>query len=165
MRLQRYGRKNEPSYRVVVTDSRNSTKTGNHVDVIGSYNPKSGEFTIDGDKAKHWISHGVQVSDTVHNFLVSQKVIEGKKKNALSRKSPIVDEAKIKAEADAKVAAEKAEADAKLVQETAAQEAEAPVDKVNDEVREDALGQETPAEVETASEVAQAPQEEPAPVV
>ncbi len=104
MRLQRYGRKNDPSFRVVVTDSRNSPKTGNHVDVIGSYNPKMGEFKIDGERAKHWISKGVQVSDTVHNFLITQKIIEGKKINVLSRKSPIVDEAKIKAEAEAKEA-------------------------------------------------------------
>ncbi len=108
MRLQRYGRKNNPSFRVVVTDSRNSPKTGNHVDVIGSYDPKAGKFQIDGEKAKHWISKGVQVSDTVHNFLVTEKVIEGKKINALSRKSPIIDEAKIKAaeEAAAKAKAE-----------------------------------------------------------
>ncbi len=137
MRLQRYGRKNEPSFRVVVTDSRNSPKTGNHVDVIGSYNPKMGTFQIDGEKAKHWISKGVQVSDTVHNFLVTQKVIEGKKKNVLSRKSPIIDEAKIKAEAEAKAAAEKAEADAKLAAEEAAKAteevAEAPVETPTEE--------------------------------
>ncbi len=109
MRLQRIGRKNDPSYRVVVTDSRNGPRTGNHVDVVGSYYPKMGNFQIDGEKAKKWISQGVQVSDTVHNFLVTQKVIEGKKKNVLPKKSPIVDEAKIKAEAEAKAAAEAAE--------------------------------------------------------
>jgi small subunit ribosomal protein S16 len=139
MRLQRYGRKNNPTYRVVVTDSRNSTKTGNHVDVIGSYEPKAGNFQIDGEKAKHWISKGVQVSDTVHNFLVTKKVIEAKKKNVLPRKSPIVDEAKLKAEAEAKAAAE-----AKAKEEA---------DKVNDEVREGALGQ-------AAAKAAEAPTEE-----
>ncbi len=118
MRLQRYGRTNNPSFRVVVTDSRNSPKTGNHVDVIGSYDPKAGKFQIDGEKAKHWISKGVQVSDTVHNFLITEKVIEGKKINVLSRKSPIIDEAKIKA---AEEAAAKAKADAKLAKEAAEQ--------------------------------------------
>ncbi len=126
MRLQRYGRKNNPTYRVVVTDSRNSTKTGNHVDVIGSYEPKAGNFQIDGEKAKHWISKGVQVSDTVHNFLVTKKVIEAKKKNVLPRKSPIVDEAKLKAEAEAKAAAE---AKAKEEAEAAAKAAEVPVEE------------------------------------
>ncbi len=141
MRLQRVGRKNNPSYRVIVTDSRNAAKRGRSVDLLGSYDPKSGKFQIDGEKAKHWISKGVQVSDTVYNFLVSQKVVEGKKRNALSRKTPIVDEAKIKAEAEAKVAkelAEKAEAEAKLkVEEVVppAEEvvAEAPVAEVAEE--------------------------------
>ena len=115
MRLQRICRKNDPSYRVIVTDSRNAAKRGRSVDLIGSYSPKGGEFKIDGEKAKYWISKGVQVSDTVHNFLVSHKIIEGKKKNVLPRKSPIIDEAKVKAEAEAKAAAEakaKAEAEA-----------------------------------------------------
>ncbi len=139
MRLQRYGRKNNPSFRVVVTDSRNSTKTGNHVDVIGSYNPLMGTFVIDAEKAKHWLSKGVQPSDTIYNFLITEKIIEGKKKNVLSRKSPIIDEAKIKAEAEAKA---KAEADAKAA------------DKVNDEVREGALGQEAAKAAAEAEKVA-----------
>jgi small subunit ribosomal protein S16 len=131
MRLQRYGRKNDPTYRVVVTDSRNSPKTGNHVDVIGSYIPKQGKFEIDGEKAKHWISKGVQVSDTVYNFLITKKVIEGKKKNALPKKSPVVDEAKIKAEAEAKAKAEKDAADAKAKAEA---EAQAATEEVKEEV-------------------------------
>ena len=141
MRLQRYGRKNNPTFRVVITDSRNSPKTGNHVDVIGFYNPKMGEFKIDGEKAKHWISQGVQTSDTIHNFLVSEKIIEGKKKNVLPRKSPIIDEAKLKAEAEAKAAAEaKAKADAEAA--AAAEQAdsvptpEAPAEETTPEAKE-----------------------------
>lgn len=126
MRLQRIGRKNNPTYRVIVTDSRNAAKRGKSVDLLGSYDPKLGNFQIDGEKAKYWISKGVQVSDTVHNFLVSKKIIEGKKKNALPKKSPIVDEAKIKAEAEAKA---KAEAEAKAAQE-AATAPEAPQEEV-----------------------------------
>jgi hypothetical protein len=34
------------------------------------------------------MGHGAQASDTVYNFLVHQKLIEGKKKNVLSKKSP-----------------------------------------------------------------------------
>jgi small subunit ribosomal protein S16 len=109
MRLQRIGRKNDPSFRVVVTDSRNGPRTGNHADVLGSYNPKLGKFEIDGERAKQWISKGTQVSDTIHNFLVTKGIIEGKKKNVLPKKSPIIDEAKLKAEAEAKAKAEAAE--------------------------------------------------------
>ena len=124
MRLQRIGRKNDPAYRVIVTDSRNAAKRGTNVDHIGSYNPKLGKFEIDGEKAKYWISKGVQVSDTVYNFLITNKVIEGKKKNALSRKSPIIDEAKIKAEAEAKAAKEAKEIADKEAAEKAAAEPE-----------------------------------------
>jgi small subunit ribosomal protein S16 len=124
MRLQRIGRKNNPSYRVVVTDSRNAASRGRSVDLIGSYDPKLGRVIIDKDRATHWLSHGVQPSDTVYNMLVAQGIVEGRKKNVLPKKSPIIDEAKLKAEAEAKA---KAEADAKAAEEAAKAAAEAPV--------------------------------------
>lgn len=122
MRLQRVGRKNDPSYRIVVVDKRNGPKSNKNVDHLGSYSPKLGQIQIDKDKAKDWLSKGVQPSDTVYNILVSQKVVEGKKKNSLPKKSPIIDEAKLKAEAEAKA---KAEADAKAAEEAAKAAAEA----------------------------------------
>lgn len=134
MRLQRYGRKNDPSYRVVVTDSRNGPRTGNHVDVLGSYSPKVGRFQIDGEKAKLWISKGVQVSDTVYNFLITQKIIEGKKKNALPKKTPVVNEAKLKAEADAKIALEAKEKAEQEAKEKASQEEVPTADEATEEV-------------------------------
>lgn len=93
MRLQRVGRKNEPSYRVVVVDKRASTKTNKNVDLLGFYNPKLGVIEIDGEKAKYWLSQGVQASGTVHNMLVTKKIIDAKKINVLPKKAPIVKEA------------------------------------------------------------------------
>jgi len=115
MRLQRVGRKNDPSYRIVVTDKRTSPKSDKHVDRLGSYNPKLDQVQLDAAKAKEWLAKGVQPSDTMHNILVSQKVIDGKKINVLPRKSPIIDEEALKRaaeEAAAKEAAEKAAAEA-----------------------------------------------------
>lgn len=89
MRLQRIGRKNNPSYRVLVVDSRQGPKSGKFVDQIGSYDPKNDHIMIDGEKANAWIGKGVQTSPTVHNLLISQKIIEGKKINVLPRKSPV----------------------------------------------------------------------------
>jgi len=123
MRLQRIGRKNQPSFRVVVTDSRNAQIRGRHVDIVGTYEPRQGKVEIDAEKARKWLSQGVQPSDTVYNFLITQKIIEGKKKNVLPKKSPIIDEAKIKAEAEAKAAAE---AKAKADEEAAKAAAETP---------------------------------------
>lgn len=99
IRLQRIGRKNSPHFRVVVVDHREGPKTGNFVEVIGSYEPKLGNFEIKADRVKHWMSHGALPSDTMHNFLVEKKVIEGKKINVLPKKSPIKKDEPAKAEA------------------------------------------------------------------
>ncbi len=88
MRLQRIGRRNEAHFRVVVTDKRNAPKSGKFVEVVGSYNPKLGKVVFDTDKAKTYLANGAQPSATVHNFLVAQNIIQGKKVNALPKKSP-----------------------------------------------------------------------------
>lgn len=127
MRLQRVGRKNDPSYRVVVTDSRTGPKSGKHVDLLGSYDPKVNRVQIDGERAKAWISKGVQPSGTVHNILVGQKIIDGKKVNVLPKKSPIVDEEAKKAAEEAAVAetpTEDAPAEEVPTEDTPAPEAE-----------------------------------------
>ena len=85
MRLQRVGRKNEPSYRVVVVDKRTGPKSNKNIDQVGFYNPKLGVIEIDAEKAKNWLSQGVQPSDTVHNMLVSKKIVDAKKINVLPK--------------------------------------------------------------------------------
>ena len=140
MRLQRVGRKNDASFRIVVTDKRTGPKSDKHVDRLGSYNPKMNQVELDKEKAKEWLAKGVQPSDTLHNILVGQGVIEGKKKNVLPKKSPIIDEAAIKkAEEEAK-AKEEAEA-------AAAAEAEAPSEEAPaaEEVAAEEAAEETPA--------------------
>jgi small subunit ribosomal protein S16 len=126
MRLQRVGRKNDPSYRIIVTDKRTGPKSSKHVDLLGFYSPKSGTVEIDAQKVKHWLSHGVKPSITLHNMLVSKKIIEGKKLNALSRKSPIVDEEALK----------KAQEEEAAKAATAAEAAETPAEEATPETAE-----------------------------
>ncbi len=92
IRLQRVGRKHEPKFRLVLTDSKNSTKSGKYLEVLGSYDARTENKIeqFDVPKIKYWISKGAQLSVTVHNFLVSKKAIEGKKINALPKKKAIV---------------------------------------------------------------------------
>ena len=131
MRLQRVGRKNDPSFRIVVTDKRTGPKSDRHIDRLGSHNPKMNHVQLDAAKAKEWLSKGVQPSDTLHNILVGQGVIEAKKKNVLPKKSPIIDEEAIKrAEEEAKA---KAEAEAKAKAEAEAAAAEPAVEVVADQ--------------------------------
>jgi len=93
------GRRNEPTFRIVVTDSKNGPKSGKALEVVGAYDPREakgnkGNNRLDTERIKHWISKGAQVSDTVHNMLISAKVIQGKKINVLPKKKPIVKEEK-----------------------------------------------------------------------
>lgn len=102
IRLQRVGRKHEPVFRLVLTDSKNSTKSGRFIETLGNYDSRHGETsTFNADKIKHWVSKGAQVSGTVHNILISKKVIDGKKVNVLPLKKPIAKEAEATPEAPA----------------------------------------------------------------
>lgn len=82
IRLQRTGRKHEPTFRVVVTESVRGPKSGRSIENVGFYDAKNGTKKIKGDRVLYWMGRGAQVSDTVHNFLVSTKVITGKKRAA-----------------------------------------------------------------------------------
>jgi len=106
IRLKRVGRVHEPSFRIVLTDSKFGPKSGKAVEVLGSYDARKGKGTnhVDGERVKYWISKGAQVSDTVHNFLVDQKILTGKKINVLP-KNKIINAKKAEAE---KIAAEEA---------------------------------------------------------
>jgi small subunit ribosomal protein S16 len=66
IRLTRVGATKQPSYRLVVADSRNA-RDGRSIETIGHYNPRTDpvEVSIDAEKAKKWLSVGAQPSDTV----------------------------------------------------------------------------------------------------
>ena len=70
IRLRRTGAKGQPSYRVVVADSR-SPRDGRFIEIIGHYNPRMepSEIVIDKDKALAWIAKGAKPSDSVHSLL------------------------------------------------------------------------------------------------
>ena len=88
IRLQRTGRKNDPHFRLIVTESTLKPKTSQFTEIVGTYNVKAGIFEAKADRVKHWVSMGAQVTPTVHNLLVSKGVIEGKKVNVLPKKTP-----------------------------------------------------------------------------
>lgn len=94
IRLQRVGRKNEPSFRIVLVDSKMGPKSGKALEVLGSHDFREGKGNnkINGDRVKYWISQGAQLSETLHNLLVNEKIVSGKKINVLPKKKPIVKE-------------------------------------------------------------------------
>ena len=104
IRLQRTGRRNNPSFRIVLTDRRNGPQSGKFLEVLGSYNPRVKNPEIKGERILHLMSNGAQLSDTMHNLLINAGVIKGKKINVLPKKSPI-----IKEEEESKTSADVAE--------------------------------------------------------
>lgn len=135
IRLQRVGRKHEPTFRLVLTDSKNSTKSGKYLENLGSYDSRHGEdANFKADRIKHWMSQGAQVSATVHNMLVSKKLIEGKKINVLPLKKAIVKE--VAPEAPVVEAEPAVETPAPV--EQAVQAEEAPVEVVAEPVETEA---------------------------
>ena len=91
IRLQRVGRIHEPTFRVVLVDSKRSTKSGRALEVLGNHDTRKAKnnSNVDADRIKYWISKGAQLSDTMRNLLISKKIITGKKVNALPKKRPI----------------------------------------------------------------------------
>ena len=71
------GRRNRPSYRVVVADSR-SPRDGKFIEIIGHYDPLTDPATIsiDGEKALKWIKDGAQPTDTVRSLLSKLGIID-----------------------------------------------------------------------------------------
>lgn len=145
IRLQRIGRKNDPSFRVVVTEHTRGPKSEKHVDRVGFYNPKTKEQKLDADKITHWISKGAQASGTVHNMLLKAGIIKGKAINVLPQKSPVVKEVAEKETAPAVDAAETPAVESEGAEEkesTDEDEApaaeEAPVEEVKEETKEEA---------------------------
>jgi len=88
IRLQRTGRKHESSFRLVLTERQNSNNSGRVLEVLGNYDPRFNKPVIVADRVKHWIAMGAKPTDTVHNLLVSTKIVDGKKINVLPKKTP-----------------------------------------------------------------------------
>lgn len=75
IRLMRVGKKKQPTYRVVVADSR-SPRDGGYIEIIGHYGPRQEPslLEIDDEKALGWLRQGAQLTERVHKLLVSTGV-------------------------------------------------------------------------------------------
>jgi len=88
IRLARIGKRNEPLYRVVVSD-HTKTPTAEALEILGNYNPKTDPATLDikEDRVKYWLGQGVQCSETV-GYLLTQKGLMDKKRIEYTSKNP-----------------------------------------------------------------------------
>ena len=93
IRLQRIGKKNAPSYRIVLCE-HTSPPQGKFIEILGHYNPRLKQKGFKKERIEHWISKGAQASPTVYNLLINEKIIQGKKIKAWKPKKKKLSEAK-----------------------------------------------------------------------
>jgi small subunit ribosomal protein S16 len=79
IRLQRVGRIHQPAFRLVLTESANSTKSGRFKEVLGSYDPRKTAEVLKADRIKYWLGKGVTPTPSVWNLLIKKGVVKGKK--------------------------------------------------------------------------------------
>lgn len=140
MRLQRIGKKGQAYFRIIVTEHTKKPQ-GEYLELLGSYDPHKKDLKVKKERIDHWISMGVQLSPTVNNLLVNNKIIDVAKK--LSWKPKVV----------AKPAVAPAVPKEKAQPEPEAESAPEPVAEIKPE---------TPTEVPTEESKEEAPKETPA---
>ncbi len=79
IRLFRVGKKNQPLFKIVVTDKRNPPRGGNFLEQVGFYNPLTKEKHLKKERIKFWLSRGAKTSSTLHNLLVKEGILQGPK--------------------------------------------------------------------------------------
>lgn len=147
IKLNRIGKKHQPTFRIVVAEKR-SKMGGKYVEDLGFWNPRDKAHSVNKERAAYWLSVGAQPTDTVHNILVKDQVIKGKKKSShdIRAHQEALDAPRKAAEAAAKA---KAEAEAKAAEEAkAAKAAEAEAAAAAKEAAAEAV-EETPAAAAT----------------
>ena len=68
IRLARYGKKNNPYYRVVAVDSSRKNQ-GKALAVLGHWHPQNDEIKIDKEGIEKWVGNGAHISPAVTKLM------------------------------------------------------------------------------------------------
>lgn len=131
IRLQRIGKKNDPRFRVVLTDHSKPVKSG-EIEILGTFNSKKtpSEFIVKEDRIKYWLSKGAQPSLTIRDWLIKKNLLE-KKELKFTKKFPKKDKKTMEAEK------EKKEAEAKAAPKPESKPIETPKTKTKEEPKKE----------------------------
>jgi small subunit ribosomal protein S16 len=75
LRLKRYGKKREVSYRIVAAQST-SRRDGRPLEELGFYNPRTDQTTLNAPAIVKWLQNGAQPTETVRSILRKANVLE-----------------------------------------------------------------------------------------
>lgn len=98
IRLQRTGKKKQVYFRIILQEHSQKTK-GKYLESLGNLDPHADTFKINEERLKYWLGQGAQVSDTVWNYLVKKKIVQGPKRQKArgAKKAEAKEEKKIEA--------------------------------------------------------------------
>lgn len=75
LRLKRFGKKREVSYRIVAISSR-TRRDGRPLEELGFYNPRTDETRLNVPAIVKRLQDGAQPTDTVRSILAKAKIFE-----------------------------------------------------------------------------------------
>lgn len=95
IRLRRMGRRNAPTYRIVVAESA-MPRDGRIVESLGHYNPRTDPLTLSVDRARalYWMELGATPTDTVHALLKRAGVFRPEEAGVSAAVATVTDAAK-----------------------------------------------------------------------
>jgi len=79
IRMHRIGKTNQPAFKIVVVDKRKSAAAGSFCEEVGQINRAVKSVNLNRERILYWVKQGAKPTSSVHNLLISQKLIEGKK--------------------------------------------------------------------------------------
>ncbi len=79
IRFLRRGRKHQPFFYIVVCQKERSPKSGKYIEKLGFFDPKTKRRDLNKERIKYWMEKGAQVTPSVYNLLIEEKILKGKK--------------------------------------------------------------------------------------
>jgi len=132
IKLSKVGKTNKKMFRLIISE-KGRDPYGRALEILGSYNPYSKELKVKAERVNYWLGKGAQMTATVNNLLVGNKIVSGEKVTA----------SKVGSKSDKRLAQLKAKADKKTatakplpVEEAAPATEEVPTEATSEETNE-----------------------------
>lgn len=119
IKMAKVGKTNKKVFRIIISEKARDPY-GRALEILGSYDPYDKKLDVKADRVKHWISQGAQMTASINNLFIDNKIIDGgkvknskpgtpnKRKTEKVQKEKDKELAKAKEVEDAKKAAEEA---------------------------------------------------------
>lgn len=102
IKLARVGKKKAPIYRIIISEAARDPY-GRVLENLGTYNPKTKELQAKSERINYWLSQGAQMTTTVNNLLVINRVVKGEVIRVISQQPRQAEETKADPSSDSKL--------------------------------------------------------------